>query len=267
MENKTIKFLLLTLLLFPNLTAIGQSYPGFLGKKLAIGYTVNICPDKRGYLYDGDKDMFKALVDHNYYLDYATSKYSSLSVNFIHQTVPFSINNSIDDTEIYRSYQLNGQPYDVYFTLNSGRAYFKNVALALKYNLYMRGKTIASPIGRSHYFKLAIIHTKMVEDNFEYYVNNKSGLTTAEYENIIIPVGVGTKATNLSIGYGLESKRMLTNSVFFKSNIELNFSTAFLNTNYAEEQTFSEQFGVIVNSATTRRNLLQFGFGLGMLIY
>lgn len=267
MENKTIKFLLLSLLIFPHLSANGQSYPGFLGKKLAVGYSANICILKRGYLYDGDKDMFKALVDHNYYLDYATSKYSSLSLNIIHQTIPLSINNSIDGTDVKRTYQLNGQPYDVYFTLNSGRAYFKNFAMALKYNLYMRGKTIASPIGRSHYVKLALIQTKLVEDNFDYYVNNKSQLTAQQYARIVIPVGVGTKATNLSIGYGLESKRMLTNTLFFKSNIELNLSTALLNNNDKTVITFDEQFGRIVNSATSRRNLVEIGFGLGMLIY
>lgn len=267
MENKTIKFFILSLLIFPYLNANSQSYPGFLGKKLAVGYSANVCILKRGYLYDGDKDMFKALIDHNYYLEYATSKYSSLSVNIIHQTIPLTIYNSIDDIDVKRTYQLNGQPYDVYFTLNSGRAYFKNFAMALKYNLYMRGKTISSPIGRSHYFKLGVIHTKLVEDNFDYYVNNKSQLTTQQYARIVIPVGVGTKATNLSLGYGLESKRMITNTLFFKSNIEVNFSTALLNNNDKTVITFDEQFGRIVNSATAYRNIIELGFGLGMLIH
>jgi hypothetical protein len=266
MENKPVKLILVWLLAIHSLSAIGQSYPGFLGKKVAVGYTANICPNKVEFLFDGDEDMVKAVLDHNYYIEYATGKYSSLSVNFIHQTIPYKIYNSLD-VDIHRSYTLGNQPYDVYFNLNSGRAQYRNVALGLKLNLYMPGKTISSPVGRSHYFKLAFMNTKMVEDDFEYYVSNRSELTAQQYARIVVPKGVGTSATNVSLGYGLESKRMLSNTLFFKSNIELNFSTAFLTRSFYEEVTFDEHYAILVNRATAMRNLFQFGFGLGMLVY
>ena len=118
---------------------------------------------------------------------------------------------------------------------------------------------------------------KAVNNNYTYVISEESGSLTFEqeaYANKFAKETLpkDTKATSISFGYGVESKFVLSKSVFLRLNGEFNVSSAFLGVSsedtygYQEYKTIDEDLKDKSKTLTMFRNILLFGFGVGVLL-
>lgn len=281
MGNRIIKYVIFCgVLLFVN-SGFGQGNPGFIGKKIAIGYSSQYSLVRSEQLFDPNPNVSTArvLTNNDFYVEYSIGKYKSVAAHLTYQKVPFVINSySYDEANIGQEFTLNGSTYMAKFVKTGGYAEFSMVGLGLKYTLFSSKKTIASPIGIGHYFRFDIFSNKALNNNFKYTTGySYSGDLTEkqkEYaQNNLNRKVSGSRVLNASIGYGIESKFPVTRSIYFRLNGEFNFSLNILkqlndNSTYSSEEysTVSEDMDKVSRSVNDYRNMFLLGMGVGLLL-
>ncbi len=266
MENKFIKLLFLIIVLTFANKLRAQNNPGFLGKKFALGYSLQLCP-ARTFYFDSPR-YGKNMTNHDFILEYATSKFRSLAFCMSYQKIPVlpAEGYSLTTKETFSS---NGQLYTADYGFGEDPADFRALSFGLRYNFYRKDKTISAPIGYCRYLRLDVFKNKAIT-NYDYNVQNKSELTLAQQIIASNPPFEEAKTTNYSIGYGVESKIAISQYMFIRVNGEFNLSTA-LFVPYPES--IGNDYPTIKDNLTHKsatmnrfRNMFLFGFGIGALL-
>ncbi|MFM9945800.1 MAG: hypothetical protein ACKVQB_11280 [Bacteroidia bacterium] len=294
MVSKLIKCLLI--ISFNSNLSFGQGNPGFLGKKLAVGYNTQYCLFKTMELYtlsqeDYDHDdtyqkpdlsKRQLLTNNDFYLEYATKKFQSISIHYSNQKIPVSYtyykmkytSEHLDDI-----YDYNGITYKLRIYKNGGYANYSWMSYGLKYSFFKELETISSPVGFSYYIRTDVNRVKLIENNFVYKVieTNPSWLSSTEVdkiENAIKDKYTPDVSNNLSFGFGAETKLPITATLFFRLSAECNFSTAFFKINsynnfdmYDNKQfTVDQDLDYIGLGVNRHRNLVLIGMGFGAIL-
>ncbi len=290
MVNKfqTLFFLLVST--FISNGVIGQGNPGFMGKKIAFGYNSQFCLLKTLQIYRATDTYFQTpndkvsmrniLTNHDWYLEYATSKYRSLSAHLSYQKIPLTRNyfHSEWSDRIAQQYTLNGQDYLVNITKIGGVANCRMINLGLKYSFFLKDKTVSSPLGASYYMRMDLNINKITSNKFIYEIDQywQNPLTQEQLDYAsknLVPNIEDTDSKNLSIGFGAENKVSLTKSVYFRVNAEMNLSTVgfrdiseAFSSNYTDRISINEDLKNYGFGANRFRNIFLVGFGLGVLL-
>jgi len=266
MENNKKKLLsVLILIAFAQLVQ-GQNNPGFLGKKIAIGYSMQLCPAQ---ILHFDEPYFRRnITNHDFILEYATSKFRSITACMSYQKVPvYNVYSSRN--EMSQTYNLDGKNFTAIYGLEKGSANFRALSFGFRYNYYSKNKTISSPIGYCRYIRFDVFKNKAIS-NYEYRLKNGSELTLKQQNLAKNPEIENSKSTNFSIGYGVESKIAISRSCFFRVNGEFNLSTAWLapypKSNGNSAPTISENLIYRGASMNRLRNMFLFGIGIGAIL-
>ncbi len=283
MGNKIKISILIFILTGVIYSGFGQGNPGFLGKKIAVGYSGQYCLLKTGDIIEPPKNasLAQILLNNDIYFEYSISKYRSLAAHITYQKVPvISDGGSRYGSEVLigQNMTISGKQTLVFFNRRAGIADFRLFGLGVRYTMYSYNKTIASPIGLGHYLRLDIFSNKAENNNYAYNIANDypSNLTDAQEEYAVKNIKKDykdSKAMNLSIGYGIESKFPVTQSVYFRLNGEFNFSFNIFkmvseNSNYTSEDynTVSEDLKKSSGSLNNFRNMFLIGMGVGVLL-
>ena len=279
MENKFIKFGTFAVLLLAFNFTKGQGNPGFLGKKIAVGYSAQYCLLKSDEIFYADKNLAQILMNHDVYVEYALKKYVSLAAHMSYQKVPIEEYGSYYGNEIAANYTYQGKDFQALYYKDGGISDFATSSVGLKISAFSRNTTISSPIGVSSFFRADIYQTRALNNNFKYYLSNEDELSVGQ-ENIADPNIKGNKFDrtpdktahrSLSIGFGLESKILLTSSVFLRFNGDFNISTSLLGggSDYSYDivyDTVDEDLKNDARRVTSFRNMFLLGMGVGVLL-
>ncbi len=279
MENKYIRFCALTVLLLAFNFTQGQGNPGFLGKKIAAGYSSQYCLLKSDEILYSESNLYQVLTNHDVYVEYAIKKYVSLAAHASYQKVPIEDYVSYYSEDIAANYTYGGKDFQALYYKDGGISDFATSSVGLKISAFMRNTTISSPIGVSSFFRADVYSTRALNNNFKYYLSNEEDLNTYQ-ENIADPNVKGnqfnrtpgkTAHRSLSLGFGLESKILLTRSVFLRFNGDFNVSTSLLgggsNNSYGEiYNTVDEDLKDEARRVTSFRNMFLMGMGVGVLL-
>ena len=267
MESRVIKFIISIAILLNTCTSYGQGNPGFLGKKNAIGYNTAI-----SILQPAIDLNFKNLIAHDFYVEVANKKYSSYSV---HTTFSKATVSQITYNSVYQ--RINGFNEIVHFNQIGGNTKILVLGIGAKYSSFLLKKTVSAPVGLSHYIRVDAVCTRVLENNYIYEVSYYGNqLTDKEKEMALNGLNKSFEKINhlsLSLGYGIESKTMINNSVFVRFNYEMNISSRFFGLTrvaqlYPDNNTTTVS-GVLNETAkdvTKYKNLFLFGVGIGKLL-
>jgi len=252
----------LILICIPNLYS--QQNPGFLGKKTAFGYNLEYCLMRTLDINDGQANHLRNFTLHEFFVEHAISKFRSITATLTYQKVPLRWYKDYN-TELIENYTLYGQSYITRFTMQGGTSNFQSISLGTKFNFYNRRKTISAPVGLAHYLRIDVFFNKALENKYRYY-KYEDKLTQDQLDRAYIPAPVNTQSKTLSVGYGIDTKISITQSLFIKLNGELNLSTSMI-PHYAENySSINEDLRTISHSVNGVRNFLLFGIGVGGLL-
>lgn len=266
MENRLYNLIAFLITLCISYTAFGQGNPGFLGKKIAIGYNKQYCLLRSDNIFgtSNNSSLAKILTNNDYYVEYSVGKYKSIAAHFLHQKVtidhyshPSSDIGQVIDNGVYR------------FRIDNGYAEFNSMALGVRYSVFSQNKTISSPVGLSQYFRADLYVNQLIKNNFIYF--NTDGDMSALTK---LDRSIKTKQTmNISLGYGGETKYLLTQSLFIRLNAEMNISsTLFKKMNEdsyyssSDYQTVDEDMSDLGKEVNLFRNMFLLGFGIGVIL-
>ncbi len=274
MENRFIKYIFSIALLLNFYASFGQGNPGFLGKKIAIGYSKQYSFFNGFYIFDAPKNssLMGVLTNNDFYLEYATSKYKSISAHLSYQKVPLNSTGLLDaEKQMTSSYVYSGVKEITY--IKSGYSDFQYLSTGIKMNFYTPNKTIASPVGFCYYVRMDMNFIKAMSNTYDYettYFSLSEAEKTAAQKQINRTTD-GASSMNLSLGIGGEAKLLLSSSVFLRINSECNLSTVGI-TQLAQQDVkthvydIKEDLRVTGQGLNRFRNLFLFGMGVGILL-
>ncbi len=276
MENKWIKTLALCLLCLAATHTFGQGNPGFIGKKISIGYSKPYCLMKSLYLLDpGENTILKALTNNEFFAEYATSKYRSVSLVVTTQKLAVENKESLSGQEIGQQMVISGKMQEVRFSKVGGYGEFAMFGVGLKYNFYQPLKTIASPIGLAHYLRMDLYSNRSLKNHYTYSAEYDGYLNDYELayaEKNIKTKALGNSVKSFSMGYGVESKFPVTRMVYLRLNGEFNVNFSSLKDVFGTDSyddtaiTVNEDLDKESLRLTAFRNLFQIGMGVGVLL-
>lgn len=248
--------------------SLAQGNPGFLGKKIAVGYNAQFSVIQPVLDFN-----FNSIINHDFYVEMANTKYSSVSA---HVTFGKALVSQTKAENIFQDMTISGDDYNIHFLVNGGNAKMAMFGVGAKYSVYYSNKTISSPVGLSQYVRLDAFFSRPVENNLSYEVGyyNSSSLSESQIkyaEKNIDKSFEAKSSTCLSIGYGVETKLIITRSVFVRLNGEFNLSSRLLagSTSYSSSDynlSVSDDLNETAKDITKYRNMILVGFGVGMLL-
>lgn len=267
MENKFNKVSVLLIFLgIANLSS-GQGNPGFLGKKIAVGYNAQFSVIQPAIDFN-----INSIINHDFYVEMANSKYSSLSA---HATFGKAVVSKTKAENIFQEIMISGQDYNVDFKVDGGSAKMTMFGVGAKYSVYSPNKTISSPVGLSQYVRLDAFFTKPLENNLTYevgYYSSSLSESQRKYAEKNIDKSFDPKSSmSFSIGYGVETKLIVTRSVFVRLNGEFNLSSRLLagSSSYSSSDynlSVSDDLNETAKNITKYRNMILVGIGIGALL-
>lgn len=281
-QSKKMKKIIFYLLILVTNTAWGQGNPGFIGKKIAIGYTNQFCfLRSREILWGGnDKNILRTLTNNEFYVERSIQKFKSIAIHLTYQKVPLPYSTG-ENLVVAQFFDRGSREFYGVFNMNSGISDYYMMGIGIRYSMFSNSKTISAPIGLSQYLRLDVFENKLIENNYLYGVTDivytsNDYLHSEDYkyakDNFNNKYS-DTRATVVSFGYGVESKYPITKSVFFRLNGEMNFSHRFFkdikeNNSYSsvEYNTLSEDLRHKSLTLNTFRNLFVLGIGVGALL-
>ena len=242
---------------------IAQTNIGFLGKKVALGYSTQFSLVNFMKSFD--------VFTHNFSAEFSTQRYQSITLNLGYKKTSVPLGTFESQNEFFsQTYTLNGQRYEVDFQKMGGTADFRTLMMGIKVNFFYHGKTFAAPNGFCQYLKADIIKVKPIKNNYEYELLSPGNYSQAQIDNAKTPEIKDADVTVFNVGFGLASKRMLSRSVFLSINAEANINTlTFL---YAMDEDYSYSYDINEDLKFTGRSvnkfkhLLAFGMGIGILL-
>lgn len=263
MANKKSVLLTLSYILGGILTSSAQTNIGFLGKKIALGYSPQVSFVNFAKGFD--------ILTHSFNAEFSTQRYQSLSISLGYKKTRVPIGTYESQNEFFlQEYSLNGQNYNVDFQKMGGTSDFRTLMIGMKVNFYYQGRTFAAPNGFCQYLKADIIKVKPTKNNYTYELLNPSNFSAAQIENAKIPEIKNADVTILNIGFGLSSKKMLSRTVFISANIETNINTLTFLYLMDEDNSFSndinEDLKFTGRSINRFKHLFAFGIGVGVLL-
>lgn len=243
--------------------ALAQTNIGFLGKKVALGYSTQI--SLVNFLKSFD------VFTHNFSAEFSTQRYQSITLNLGYKKTTVPMGTYESQNEFFtQDYSLNGQQYDVDFQKMGGTADFRTLLMGIKVNFFYHGKTFAAPNGFCQYLKADIIKVKPLSNNYQYELLSPSNYSQAQIDNAKPPAIKNADVTLFNVGFGLAGKKMLSRSVFFSINAEANVNT--LNLLFALDEDYSYTYDINEDlkftgrSVTKFKHLLSLGMGVGILL-
>lgn len=263
------KVIIVAILHFFSLVAFGQGNPGFLGKKVAIGYSTQYCVSQSEEIGYRQNNLFQVLTNHEVYFEHSLNKYRSFSGHISYQKVPYEQLNS--NRYFFENYTLNGTTYRVNYEANGGISDFHSLGLGGKFNFYLRKKTVSAPVGISHYFRLDLIINNAINNNYKYRILNTDALSDSQEKHALKSIDrevKDVKSYGFSAGYGIEAKILLSRSLFLRFNSELNISQALLIENNSLDSVTSidQDFFETCQIINGMRNVFLIGLGAGFLL-
>ena len=276
MENKLIKISICFCLLIQFKFGFAQGNPGFLGKKIAIGYSSQFCLLRSDNIISPPENasLGQILTNHDFNVEYATNKYKSIAFHLGYQKVPVVKSNDYygNDPAIVQTINLGSGPEQVRF-LKEGVTDFRMLALGLKFTSYYKNKTISSPIGLGVYFRIDAYFNKALNNYYKYTCNeySLSELQKATALKKLDKSYDDTKTNGLSLGTGIESKYPITQSIYFRLNGEFNVTLNVLKVltdtgEYSSTVSAEEDLKNTSKSLPDFRNMFLVGMGIGMIL-
>jgi len=262
MANKK-SLLLLLYILGGIFTSSAQTNIGFLGKKVALGYSPQISFVNFAKGFD--------VLTYTFNAEFSTQRYQSLSISLGYKKTTVPLGTYESQNEFFtQNYTLNGQDYEVDFQKMGGTSDFRTLMIGMKVNFFYHGRTFAAPNGFCQYLKADIIKVKPTQNNYVYEVLNQSNYSPAQIANAKTPEIKNADVTIFNVGFGLASKKMVSRSVFLSVNVEANINTlTFLyamDEDYSLSNDINEDLKFTGRSVNKFKHLLAFGFGVGMLL-
>jgi hypothetical protein len=263
MVNRKLVTLIFAGIISCLITASAQTNIGYLGKKVALGYSpqVSLVNFVKGF----------DVLTHTFNAEFSTQRYQSLSISLGYKKtkVPTDAFESQNDY-LSERYLLNGQSYSVDFQKMGGDAHFRTLMFGLKVNFFYHGRTFAAPNGFCQYIKADYIKVTPTKNNYEYELLNPSQYTAAQIANAKVPEIKNAEATLFNVGFGLASKKMVTRSLFLSFNAEVNVNTLMflyiMDEDYTYAENINEDLFVTGKSINKFKQFLGFGFGVGVML-
>lgn len=274
MENRFRNYTFLFGFILSFAMANGQGNPGFLGKKIAISYGNQFCMLRSLDFFESDINMYRGVMNHDFYVEYATKKHTSIAAHISYQKVPVK-EYGVSSAYLHENYTYTGQSFEALFEKSGGISDFSMTGIGLRLNFYYRNKSISAPIGVCSYGRVDVYSTKAINNNYRYYLANSDELTTYQANYAMANIDrtpENTQKMSLSLGCGLETKMIISRSMFFRLNGEFNLSTSLLSLGGSSDyysssyNTMEEDLKETSNDLTALRNMFLLGFGIGVLL-
>ncbi|MFM9945801.1 MAG: hypothetical protein ACKVQB_11285 [Bacteroidia bacterium] len=259
------------LLLLLGCSAYGQNNPGFLGKKIALGYNAQFSFINSVVGKEDDMSILQFLTNHDAYMEYSTSKFNSLEFHLSYQKVPvgsYLIMSNIG--QINDEFIMNGKKIHAWGE-KTGYSYFRYLSYGLKYNFYSRNKSISAPVGFCYYLRFDMHTIKPIRNTYDYDL-----YAGTEQENNFVNKNINrnidnSSSFNFSLGAGADTKLMLNRSTFIRFNGEFNLSTVGITQSvgdnfFTQENTVERDLKLTGQSTNRFRNMFLFGLGVGYLL-
>jgi hypothetical protein len=275
MEIKLSKYVLLIGFLIQVNMSQGQGNPGFIGKKIAVGYNSQFCLLRSDYIIyrPNNVSLMQTLTNHDFYAEYATGKYQSVAFHLGYQKIPIVEEENSYDKPITQTINFPTGPQEVSFVKN-GVSDFAMLGIGLKFTYYNKNKTIASPIGLGQYIRIDAYFNRALNNYYKYFPDYGSSLSEEESAYAVKNMDKSiddAKAKGISLGWGVESKFPITQAFYFKINGEMNFTLNALKElsdygSYSNTITVQDDLKQISRGLPDYRNMFLIGMGFGVLL-
>ena len=253
-----------------------QNNPGFLGKKIAIGYSSQFSVYSMFHILGKEKtgtySTYKFLTNNDFYLEYAFSQLQSISASISYQKAPLISAYFVeDDRQIHEAIPYNGYEYDTYYIKTGGFSEVRYLGIGIKYNIFMKTNTVAAPIGFCYYFRFDVNSNKVLNNKYVYDTDDQDPAFKAFALSRIDRKPEGIKTRNMSVGFGAESRMPLSRSFYIRINGECNVSTVGITQAIREDLVYgsysvNDDLRIRSEALNRLRNLFLCGIGVGVLL-